>query len=75
MPNVLTVKYFWALSCKHWNLILLSFLYEKDGKQLVLYVGVHTEAKKLLKMFVFLQKSGANLPLTRRGSTVQSFLL
>ena len=36
-------------------MILLPVLYEKDGKQLVLSIGVHTEAKKLLKMFAFLQ--------------------
>ena len=39
------------------DLILLPVLYEKDGKQLVLSIGVHIEAKKLLKMFAFLQKS------------------
>ena len=43
-------------------MILLPVLYEKDGKQLVLSIGVYIEAKKLLKMFVFLLKSVTNLP-------------
>ena len=57
------------------DLILLPVLYQKDGKLLVLSIGVHIVAKKLLKMFAFLQKSEINLPLTRRGSIVGSFLL
>ena len=48
-------------------MIQLPILYEKDGKQLVLSIGVHMEAKELLKMFAFLQKSVTNLPSTRRG--------
>ena len=54
------------------DLILLPVLYEKDGKQFVLPIGVHIEAKKL-KMFAFLQKSETNLPSTRRGGIVGSF--
>ena len=54
---------------------LLPVLYEKDGKHLVLSIGVNIKAKKLLKMFAFLQKSVTNLPLTRRGGIVGSFLL
>ena len=38
-------------------------------------LGVHIEAKKLFKMFAFLQKSETNLPSTRRGGIVGSFLL
>ena len=57
------------------DLILLPVLYEKDGKQLVLSIGVYIEAKKLLKMFAFLQKSEINLLSTRRGGIVGSFLL
>ena len=57
------------------DLILLPVLYEKDGKQLVLSIGVHIEAKKLLKMFAFLPKSETILPSTRRGGIVGSFLL
>ena len=53
----------------------LPVLYEKDGKQLVLFIGVHLEAKKLLKMFAFLQKSETNLPSARRGGIGGSFLL
>ena len=52
------------------DLILLPVLYEKDGKQLALSIGVHIAAKKLLKMFAFLQKSETNLPSTRRGGIV-----
>ena len=56
-------------------MILLLVLYEKDGKQLLLSIGVHIEAKKLLKMFAFLPKSETILPSTRRGGIVGSFLL
>ena len=28
-------------------------LYEKEGKPLALSIGVHIEAKKVLKMFIF----------------------
>ena len=38
-------------------MILLPVLYKKDGKQLVLSIGVHMKAKKLLKMFAFLQSN------------------
>ena len=54
------------------DLILLPVLYEKDGKQLVLSIGVHIEAKKLLKMFAFLQKSETILLSTRRSGIVGS---
>ena len=46
---------------------MLPVLYEKDDKQLALSIGLHIEAKKLLKIFAFLEKSEANLPSTRRG--------
>ena len=55
------------------DLILLPVLFEKDSKQLVLSIVVHNEAKNLLKMFAFLQKSQTNLPSTRKGSIVGSF--
>ena len=35
-------------------MVVIPVLHEKDGKQLVLSIGVHIEAKKLLKMFAFL---------------------
>ena len=35
------------------DLILLPVLYQKDGKLLVLSMGVHIVAKKSLKMFAF----------------------
>ena len=57
------------------DLILLPVLYQKDGKLLVLSMGVHIVAKKSLKMFAFQEKSEINLPSTRRGSIVGSFLL
>ena len=44
-------------------------------RQLALSIGVHIEAKKLLKMFAFLQKLETNLPSTRRNGIVGSFLL
>ena len=56
-------------------MILLSILYEKDGKHFALSIGVHIEAKKLLKVVAFLQKSETNLPSTRRDGIVGSFLL
>ena len=54
--------------------ILLPVLYQKDDKQLALSIGVHIEAKKLLKMFAFFQKSETNLPSTTRGGIAESFL-
>ena len=48
---------------------------KKDGKQLGLSIGVHIEAKKLLKTFAFLQKTETKLPSTRMGGIVGSFLL
>ena len=57
------------------DFILLPVLHEKGGKYLALSVGVHIEAKQLLKMFAYLQKSETNLPSTRRGGIVGSFLL
>ena len=56
-------------------MILFCFLYEKDGKQLALSIGVHIETKTLLKMFAFLQKSETNLPLTKTGGIVGSFFI
>ena len=32
---------------------LVFVLYEKDGKVLAFFIGVHIDAKKLLKMFDF----------------------
>ena len=54
--------------------ILLPVLYEKDGKQLALSIGVHIAAKKLLKMFTFFQNSETNLPSETRGGIAESFL-
>ena len=47
------------------DLILLPVLYEKDSKQVAFSIGVHIEAKKLLNMFAFSQKSETNLPSTK----------
>ena len=52
---------------------MLPVLYEKDDKQLVLFISVHIEDKKLLKMFAFLQKSETILPSTRTVGIVGSF--
>ena len=52
---------------------MLAVLYKKDGKRLALSIGVHIEREKLLKMFVFSQKSETNLPSTSRGGIVGSF--
>ena len=38
------------------DLILLPVLYEKDGKQLVLSIGVHIEAKKVIENVCFFTK-------------------
>ena len=35
------------------DFILVFFLYEKDNKVLAFFIGVHIDAKKLLKMFDF----------------------
>ena len=56
-------------------MILVRVLYEKDGEQRLLSIGVRIEAKELLKMFAFLQKFVTNLPSTRRSGIVGSFLL
>ena len=40
-------------------------LYEKDGKQLALSIGVHIEARKLLKMFAFSQNSETNFTIDK----------
>ena len=56
-------------------MILLPVLYEKDGKELVLSIGVHIEAKKLLKMFAFLQKSETILPRQEEVVSLGVFLL
>ena len=55
------------------NLIMLPVLYEKDGKQLALSIGVNIETKKLVKIFVFVQKLQINLPSTRKGGIVGRF--
>ena len=57
------------------NLILLPVIYRKEVQQLVLFIGVHIETKKFIKMFAFSQKSETNFPSTKKGGIVGSFLL
>ena len=35
------------------------------------FIGVHIDAKKLLKRFAFSQKSETNLPLTNKGGIAE----
>ena len=39
------------------------------------FIGVHINAKKVLKRFVFSQKLDANLPLTNKGGIARIFSL
>ena len=48
-------------------------LYENTGNTLEFFIGVHIDAKKLLKRFTFSQKSEINLPLTNKGGTAGIF--
>ena len=54
-------------SVKSNDVILALVLYET----LELFIGVHIDAKKLLKRFAFSQKSETNLPLTNKGGTAE----
>ena len=47
---------FWRWSYMKTKAIYLNF-----------FIGVHIDAKKLLKRFAFSQKSDTNLPLTNKG--------
>ena len=72
--NVIIIAYI-SFSVTWKDLILLTVQYEKDGKQLALSIGVHIEAKKLLKMFAFLQKFETTLPSIKGGGVVGKCLL
>ena len=47
----------------------------KGGNLLLFFIGVHTEAKKLLENFAFSQKSEIRLPSTSEGGIAGIFLL
>ena len=55
------------------DVILALVLYENNDKTLEFFIGVHTDAKKLLKRLSFSQKSEANLPLTNKGGIAGIF--
>ena len=52
----------------------LSYI-EKVVKNLVFYIGVHIDEKKLLKRFVFSQKSETNLPSANSSGIAGIYLL
>ena len=55
------------------DFMLVFVLYEKDGKVLAFFIGVHIDANNLLKMFDFSQKSEANFPSTSNGGIAGIF--
>ena len=57
------------------NVILSLVLYENNGNTLQAFIGVHIDAKKLLKRFAFSQKSETNLPLKNKGGIAGTFFL
>ena len=51
-------------------------LYEKEGgSTLAVFIGVHIDAKLILKMFAFAQKFEIKLSSTNRGGIAGIFLL
>ena len=62
-------------SVKSNDVILALVLYENKGNTLEFFIGVHIDAKKLLKRFAFSQKSEINLPLTNKGGIAGIFFL
>ena len=51
-----------------WKEFILQFLLqEKYGRVLALFIGVHNNAKKLLKRLTFLLKSETKFPSTNKG--------
>ena len=55
------------------NSILALALYQNNGKTLEFFIGVHTDAKKLLKRLSFSQQSETSLPLTNKGGIAGIF--
>ena len=55
------------------NGILALVLYQNNGKTLEFFIGVHTEAKKLLKRLSFSQQSETSLSLTNEGGIAGIF--
>ena len=57
------------------DVILALVLYENKGNKLEFFIGVHIDAKRLLKRFAFSQKSDTSLPLTNKGGIGGIFFL
>ena len=55
------------------DVILALVLRENNGNTLQFLIGVHIDAKKLLKRFPFSQKSETNLPLTDKDGITGIF--
>ena len=64
-----------SYSVKSNDVILALVLYENNGNTLEFVIGVHIDAKSLLKRFAFSQKSETNLPLTNKGGITGFFFL
>ena len=62
-------------SVKSNDVILPLVLSENNSNTLECFIGVHIDAKKLLKRFVFSQKSETNLPLANTGGIAGIFFL
>ena len=62
-------------SVKSNDVILPLVLSENNSNTLEFFIGVHIDAKKLLKRFVFSQKSETNLPLANTGVIAGIFFL
>ena len=60
-------------SVKSNDVILALVLYENNDNTLEFFIGVHIDAKKLLKRFAFSQKLEKNLPLTNEGGIAGIF--
>ena len=55
------------------NIILALVLYKNNGNKLEFFIGVHIDAKRLLKRFAFSQKPETDLPLTNKGGIAGIF--
>ena len=56
-------------------MILALVLYENNSNKLEFFIGVHIDAKRLLKRFALSQKSETILPLTNTGGIAGIFFL
>ena len=57
------------------ELVLTLVLYKNGGIVLLLFIGVHIEAKKSLNRLALVQNSETNLPFTNKGGIAGMFLL